>query len=232
MSNAIEIHNLTKRYKRRKGADIVAVDSLTLNVPSGQVLGFLGPNGAGKTTSIKMLCGLVTPSGGRATLNGHDVTRQRRKAMKSLGAVLEGTRNVYWRLSAWENLMYFGKLRGVWGRTLKDRAERLLRELNLWDRRDQPVRSYSRGMQQRLAIACALVSDPSVVVLDEPTLGLDVESALVVKDWTVKLAHEEGKTVLSSGVEFIHRRGLVQIPLDLIWSDTVISFYTHAVLAS
>jgi ABC-2 type transport system ATP-binding protein len=196
MKIAIRIESLCKTYRKRGHADLRAVDGLTLSVPPGQIIGFLGPNGAGKTTSIKMLCGLVTPSGGRVLLNGHDAHRQRRRAMAQIGAVLEGTRNVYWRLTPWENLLYFGRLRGVSGQPLKSRAESLLRQLDLWQWRDRPVRAFSRGMQQKLAIACALISDPPIVILDEPTLGLDVEAAQSVKAWIPRLARDEGKTVV------------------------------------
>jgi ABC-2 type transport system ATP-binding protein len=111
-------------------------------------------------------------------------------------AVLEGSRNVYWPLSAWENLMYFGRLKGLHAAEIKPRARRLLSELDLWDRRGQPVGSFSRGMQQKVAIAAALITDPPVILLDEPTLGLDVEAARTVKDWITHLARDEGKTIV------------------------------------
>jgi len=107
-------------------------------VPAGQVIGLLGPNGAGKTTLIKMLCGLVTPTAGIARLNGYDITRQRSAAVLQLGAVLEGGRNIYWSMSAWENLMYFGQLKGLRATEIKPRAERLLTELGLWDGGTRP----------------------------------------------------------------------------------------------
>ena len=194
-SAAIEINALSKTYGKRKNP-VKAVDNLNLGVQAGQVFGFLGANGAGKTTTIKMICGLVTPTAGSVRVNGHDVTRERSAAMRQIGAVLEGTRNVYWRLSAWENLMYFGHLKGIWGKTLKIRAETLLKELELWDRRDDSIRMFSRGMQQKVAIACSLVADPPVVLLDEPTLGLDIQAAHTVKDWILKLTKEQGKTVV------------------------------------
>ncbi|MCI0440148.1 MAG: ABC transporter ATP-binding protein [Chloroflexi bacterium] len=196
MVAAIEIESLSKQFKRRKGAPVRAVDGLSLSVPAGQVFGFLGPNGAGKTTTIKMACGLVKPTSGSVRLNGYDVARQRGEAMRQIGAVLEGTRNVYWRMSPWDNLMYFGGLKGQWGKGLKARAEGLLRELNLWERRRDPVRGFSRGMQQKVAIACALVADPPIVLLDEPTLGLDVDAARTVRRWVETLAREQGKTIL------------------------------------
>ena len=194
--NAIELEGLTKTFRRRGSAPVRAVVDLSLSIPRGQIFGFLGPNGAGKTTTIKMMCGVVIPDSGRVTLLGHDVRRNRGTAMRQIGAVLEGARTTYWRLSAMENLMYFGRLKGVRGKFLKPRAERLLKELDLWERRNDDVREFSRGMQQKVAISAALMSDPPIVLLDEPTLGLDVESARTVREWISQLAKVENKTVL------------------------------------
>jgi ABC-2 type transport system ATP-binding protein len=193
---AIEVESLTKVYGSKRGRSVKAVDGVSLSVPLGQVFGLLGPNGAGKTTTIKLLCGLVTPTAGSVRLNGHDVDRQRSQAVLQLGAVLEGGRNVYWSLSAWQNLLYFGRLKGLSGEEIKPRAERLLRDLGLWDVRHGSVGGFSRGMQQKVAVAAALITDPPILLLDEPTIGLDVEAARTVKDWIVRLAHEEGKTVV------------------------------------
>jgi ABC-2 type transport system ATP-binding protein len=193
---AIEIISLSKMYGTRPKNTVQAVDNLNLSIPAGQIFGFLGTNGAGKTTTIKMLCGLVTPTAGQVRVNGYDVASSRSMAMRQIGVVLEGTRNVYWRLTAWENLMYFGHLKGRSGKPLKERAEQLLRELDLWERRNDTVRTYSRGMQQKVAIACALVADPPIILLDEPTLGLDVHATRVMKEWIIKLAKEQGKTVV------------------------------------
>jgi ABC-2 type transport system ATP-binding protein len=169
---------------------------VSLSVQAGQVFGFLGPNGAGKTTTIKMICCLVKPTSGRATINGYNVWQRRGAAMRQIGAVLEGTRNVHWPLTAWDNLIYFGNLKGAWGRNLSRCAEQLLRELGLWDRRNDLVRTFSRGMQQKVAIACALIADPPILLLDEPTLGLDVQAARTAKEMVKRLAHERGKTVV------------------------------------
>ena len=193
---AIDIQRLEKVYKRRRGKATVAVNDLSLQVDPGQVFGLLGANGAGKTTTIKMLCGLIQPTKGIIKLNGHDVARERGAAMRQIGAVLEGTRNVYWRLSALENLLYFRRLKGVYGHELKDRANLLLGELELADRRDEKIRTFSRGMQQKVAIACALIADPPIVLLDEPTLGLDVNASVTVKRWINTLAQERNKTII------------------------------------
>lgn len=197
MRAAIEIESLSKIFRRRGGDDVEAVSRLDLVVEPGQVFGFLGSNGAGKTTTIKMACGLVLPTTGTVRLNGFDIGRQRGQAMQQIGAVLEGTRNVYWRLSAWQNLLYFGRIKGVSSsRLLKARAEQLLRELELWERRKDPVGEYSRGMQQKVAIAAALIADPPIVLLDEPTLGLDVQASRTVREWIAQLTKERGKTVV------------------------------------
>jgi len=193
---AIEIESLSKTYYKRNKPTTKAVDNLSLSVPAGQVFGFLGANGAGKTSTIKMICGLVIPTKGRICVNGFDVAREHSMAMRQIGAVLEGTRNVYWRLTAWQNLMYFGHLKGCKGKELKNRAEQLLHELDLWERRNESIRTFSRGMQQKVAIACALISDPSIILLDEPTLGLDIQASRTVKEWIAKLSREQGKTVV------------------------------------
>jgi ABC-2 type transport system ATP-binding protein len=192
---AIELSGLTKRYRRGKSW-LTAVNDLTLSVPSGQVIGLLGPNGAGKTTTIKMACGLILPTAGTIRLGGYDVARRRADAVRQIGAVLEGSRNVYWPLTPWQNLMYFGRLKGLRGAEIKPRAQRLLTDLGLWHRRDETVGSFSRGMQQKVAIAAALITDPPILLLDEPTIGLDVEAARTVKDWIAHLAADEGKTIV------------------------------------
>ena len=196
MSNAIEIESLSKTYNKKKSAPVIAVDNVSLSVPKGQVIAFLGPNGAGKTTTIKMMCGLVTPDSGNVHLNGYHVGKQRREAMEQIGVVLEGTRNIYWRLTAMQNLLYFARLKGKRGQHIKDRAKRLLTELDLIDRKDDPVGQFSRGMQQKVAIACALMANPPIVLLDEPTLGLDVQAARTVKTWVRELATEHNITVV------------------------------------
>jgi len=194
---AIEIVSLSKVFRRRSGEEISAVHKLDLSVEAGQVFGFLGSNGAGKTTTLKMACGLVIPTTGTVRLNGYDVHSRRGRAMQQIGAVLEGTRNVYWRMNAWQNLLYFGRIKGVSSsKWLKARAEELLRELELWERRKDPVGEYSRGMQQKVAIAAALIADPPIVLLDEPTLGLDVQASRTVQEWITELAKERGKTVV------------------------------------
>ncbi|GAB2842797.1 daunorubicin resistance protein DrrA family ABC transporter ATP-binding protein [Actinoallomurus bryophytorum] len=190
---AIELSGLTKVYGT---SGTKAVDDVSLSVPAGTVFGFLGPNGAGKTTTIKILAGLLSATSGQARLNGLDVARRRAAAMGQFGAVLEGSRNTYWTLSAMQNLLYFGRLKGMRTAEARWAAERLLRGLGLWERRDEKVGGYSRGMQQKVAVAASLIADPPIVLLDEPTIGLDVEATRTVKDWIRTLSKEQGKTIL------------------------------------
>ncbi len=192
MSSILEIHHLNKIYPEA----IHAVSDLNLSLHRGQIFGLLGTNGAGKTTTIKMICGLVTPTSGTIRVEGFDVRKDRGKVMRRLGAVLEGTRNIYWRLTAWHNLIYFGRLKGVNSADLKTRAAHLLSEMGLWERRFDEVGKFSRGMQQKVAIAAALMADPPLLLLDEPTLGLDVQASRYVKDLLLKLAGEQGKTII------------------------------------
>lgn len=192
---AIEVQSLSKKYTRPNGNHITAVHNLDFTIEAGQVFGLLGPNGAGKTTTIKMICNLIRPSTGHIYLNGLDLFRQKKAAMNQIGAVLEGARNVYWRLTAWQNLLYFGRLKGQ-TRQSKERAEQLLHELSLWDRRNDEVRLFSRGMQQKVALAAALMSDPAILLLDEPTLGLDIQAARMIRQLIKQLAEEQGKTII------------------------------------
>jgi ABC-2 type transport system ATP-binding protein len=119
---------------------------------------------------------------------------------------------VYWRLTPWQNLRYFGHLKGRWGKELHIHAEQLLRELDLWERRNDPIRMFSRGMQQKVAIACALIADPPIVLLDEPTLGLDIQAAQTVKEWVYKLAREQNKTIVLT----THQLDLAQEVCDYV----------------
>src|SRR5260370_30233032 len=147
-TSAIEIVGLNKIYRGAGGCIITAVEDLTLSVPAGQIFGFLGANGAGKTTTIKILCGLITPSRGRMSIHGYDVVRQHGMAMRQIGAVLEGTPNIYWRLSPWQNLLYFDRPKGCRGKKLQERAEPLLRVVALWGRLRDALRSFSAGRRR------------------------------------------------------------------------------------
>ncbi|NEP15954.1 MAG: ABC transporter ATP-binding protein [Leptolyngbya sp. SIO4C1] len=172
-------HRLKKSYGRGKRR-FEAVRGVSLTIAAGEVLAFLGPNGAGKTTTIKMIGGLVRPDAGQVSIAGLDPHRQA-SALKQVGAVLEGNRNLYWRLTPLENLEYFGGLRQVPRRTARLRGRELLDQFRLADKQNTPVQKLSRGMQQKVAIAMALIHQPQLLLLDEPTLGLDVEASETVK---------------------------------------------------
>ncbi len=195
----VQVEGLTKTYpaRGRRSPAVTAVQDVTFGVERGELVGLLGPNGAGKTTTIKALCGLVRPDEGRLSVAGHDVERERRRALRHLAAVLEGNRNLYWRLTARENLEYFAGNRGVPRRAVRDRIDELLERFSLGARRNALVSDLSRGMQQKLALAVAVLADTDVVLLDEPTLGLDVETGYEVRGLLREL-QSEGRTVIVS----------------------------------
>ncbi len=199
---AIEVSELRKSYPKkiplpfRKVEWVEAVRGISFKVKRGELFGLLGPNGAGKTTTIKILTTLLEPSGGTAKILGFDIRKDAREIRKRINLVAEGERTLYWRLSAYENLKYFARIYYVSKSEEKERIESLLKLVGLWDRKDDLVMNYSRGMKQRLAIAKALINDPEVLFLDEPTLGLDVQSAVFVREFIRKLVDEQEKTVL------------------------------------
>lgn len=176
---ALEAYSLKKTYRQSKQI-VEAVKNVSLTILPGEVLAFLGPNGAGKTTSIKMMAGLIQPDAGWVRIAGSDPHRNP-GALQKMGAVLEGNRNVYWRLTPEENLEYFGVLKGLSQREARKSGIALLERFGLLPKRRTPVQQLSRGMQQKLAIAVALIHQPLLLLLDEPTLGLDVEATEDVK---------------------------------------------------
>lgn len=185
---ALAADQLQKYYRQRRQT-IAAVQNVSLTMQPGEVLAFLGPNGAGKTTTIKMIAGLIRPDSGSVRVNGRDPHTDRH-ALRSIGAVLEGNRNLYWRLTPQENLEYFGVLRGLTSRVAHRRSRDLIEQFDLGHKRRTPVQTLSRGMQQKLAIAVALVHQPRLLLLDEPTLGLDVEASQHVKVLVRSIAQE------------------------------------------
>jgi ABC-2 type transport system ATP-binding protein len=185
---AIETVGLTRRFGK-----LLAVDGLTLSIPAGKVFGFLGPNGAGKTTTVRMLTALIAPTGGGAWVAGHRLGENDEALRRSVGILTE-TPGLYDRLSAQQNLVFFAQLYDLDRQKARMQTERYLRMLGLWERRDDPVGSFSRGMRQKLAIARALLHEPAVVFLDEPTVGLDPEASKIVRDFVREL-RAEGRTI-------------------------------------
>jgi ABC-2 type transport system ATP-binding protein len=175
---------------------VQAACDVTFGIRPGEIFGLLGPNGAGKTTTVKMISGLVRPDRGAVYVDGLHVEKKRLQVLKRVGVVLEGTRTSIWPLTPVENLVYYGNLKNVRGRVLKNRAHQLLDFIGLKEKKNIQVRSLSRGEKQKLAICIALIADPPVILLDEPTTGLDVQSSRNIKDRIVEMTHEHGKSVL------------------------------------
>jgi ABC-2 type transport system ATP-binding protein len=186
----LEVNQLYKSYHKR-GQRVTAVSDVSFQLDGGQILGFLGPNGAGKTTTIKMIAGLIAPDDGDATIAGESVTHNGQRAIRHVGAVLEGSRNLYWRLSPLENLEYWAGLRGVGKREARIRAKDLLERFELSGKMNQTVQQLSRGMQQKVAICTALIHQPKLLLLDEPTLGLDLESSDRIQALVQTLVREQ-----------------------------------------
>ena len=193
----VELKNLSKRYRSFfKNRDILAVDSINLQVQKGEILGLLGPNGAGKTTIIKLICGLLKPTQGSVFIEGWEVERHRKRILPKLGAVLEGTRNFHWPLTIKENLSYFGSLKNLRGKGLKKNVDHLLQFFDLEEKANVQARLLSQGMKQKLSVALALISDPVLLLLDEPTSNLDVKSSRSLQEKIRELAQKDGKTVI------------------------------------
>ena len=186
--NAIEVDNLTKLFD-----DFTAVDHLDFKVKNGEIFGFLGPNGAGKTTTVRMLTGIIKPDLGQVSIMGHDIRQDPIRAKQIMGVVPELS-NAYTELTAWNNLQFMAELYGVPGKDARQRAEELLGKFDLYERKDHKVRTFSKGMKQKLILAMSLMNDPEILFLDEPTSGLDVMSARLIKDMVFEL-NKEGKTI-------------------------------------
>lgn len=199
--NAIEVINLQREFHtttgvfRRKTKTVNAVNGISFDVSSGELFGMLGPNGAGKTTSVKMLTTLLIPTAGTARILGRDVINEADQLRPRIGFIFGGERGLYWRLSAKDNLRYFASLYYMEPEVAKKRIPFLLDMVGLQDRADEKVEGYSRGMRQRLHIARALLHDPEVLFLDEPTMGLDPVGARELRQ-TVRNLQSEKKTIL------------------------------------
>ena len=185
----IEVQDLHKAY-----GGVQALDGITFSVPEATVYGLLGPNGAGKSTAISILAGLVAPTSGRASVAGHDVSTDSTAAKRALGFVPQDV-VLYDELNAKENLEFFGGLYGIRGAGLRDRVAELLHDIDLGDNAKRPVETYSGGMKRRLNIACGLVHQPRVLLLDEPTVGIDPQARLHILAMVGRIA-AAGTTVL------------------------------------
>ncbi len=182
----IETSNLTKTF-----GTLTAVDRLTLSIAEGEVFGFLGPNGAGKTTTVRMLTSLIAPTAGTASLLGHKLGQADTEIRRNVGILTE-TPGMYERLSAYKNLAIYARLYEV--KDVDGQVEKYLRLLGLWDRRNDAAGTFSKGMRQKLAIARALLHEPRILFLDEPTAGLDPEASRLVRDFIADVK-EQGRTI-------------------------------------
>ena len=189
MEAPISIRGVSKTFGKN-----TAVDNVVLDIPGGTVYGLLGPNGAGKTTLVRILSTMIKPTSGTALVNGNDIRKEPEKVRASIGVLPEET-GLYDKLTASETLRFYGSVQGVPKSELEERIDRILKLLELYDRRNDRVGKYSKGMRQKLALARALVHDPPILMLDEPTLGLDVMSTRAIRQY-VKQAATEGKTIL------------------------------------
>ena len=208
MTLAIEARNLTKRFPRSTGYRdllprsirerrwITAVDDLSLEIREGELFGLLGPNGAGKTTLMKMLCTLILPTSGTATVYGHDVVRREQAVKELVGLISAEERSFYWRLTARQNLEFYASLYGLSRRKMKERIDELLSMVGLVDSADVRFQSYSSGMRQKLAIARGLLSEPRVLFIDEPTRSLDPVSAQDVRVFLKEKVVGGGRTAI------------------------------------
>jgi ABC-2 type transport system ATP-binding protein len=191
MAEAIAIHNLRKTYK---GGWNPALDGLSLTVRKGQIMGLLGPNGAGKTTSINIMCGLVSPDSGTATIFGKDCVKDTLAIRKMTGVVPQQIA-LFANLSAWENFRYIGRLYGLSEKDITQRAGDLLNRLGLDNHADKRIGRYSGGMKRRANIIASLLHQPEMIILDEPTAGVDVQSRAMILDF-LKEYNRQGKTIV------------------------------------
>ncbi len=200
----IEVRNLKKTYdvKRREGIfkshreKIEAVKDISMRIEAGQIVGLLGINGAGKTTTIKMLTTLIEPTEGTYSFDGMDAIAHPSEVKKQINMIAGGERMIYWRLTAYENLWYYGQLYGVENELLKQRISNLLKLVGLENKANLPVETFSKGMKQRLQIARGMINDPKYIFLDEPTIGLDAVVTQELHEEIKSLAKEQEKGIL------------------------------------
>ena len=194
--STISVQEATRRFRSRRGEGIIAVDGLSFDVRPGEIFGLLGPNGAGKTTTIHLITGLLRRDAGQVRVLGFDPQREARQVRRIIGYVPQET-NVYLDLNAVDNLWHHAALYCPDLSIVKARIEELLRLMDLWDRRRDPVKTFSGGMKRRLALARALLHDPPIILFDEPTLGVDVQARHVLWDH-IRSRQAEGKTFVVS----------------------------------
>ena len=210
--------------KREPKATFTAVNGVDLQIERGEIFGLLGPNGAGKSTTIRMLCTLLEPTSGTATVDGFDIVTQANDVRRSLGTVLAGERSIYWKLTGRENLEYFAALYHIPQAVAKNRVEELIERMEIKDRANELVEKYSTGMRQRIAIAKALLARPPILLLDEPTLGLDPQAARNLRELIAQLK-QEGHTILLT-THYMEEADLLSDRIGIIDTGKVIALDT------
>jgi ABC-2 type transport system ATP-binding protein len=218
---SIETVNLTKQFDER-----VAVDNINLRIKKGELFALLGPNAAGKTTTINMLCCLLKPSSGTATINGYDINHQQYKIKEFIGVSPQETA-ISERLNTYENLSLIGKINGVKGNELKERIQLLIKTMGLNERAKDQVRKLSGGMKRRLSIMMALINDPEVLFLDEPTLGLDPQSRRTLWDYIMQLKGQ--KTVILT-THYMDEADFLADNIGIIDKGKIVAFGTSSQL--
>ena len=197
MTEILKVQGLTKQY-HGSGGLINAVDDISFSVGKGEIFGLLGPNGAGKTSTIKCICGLLEFEKGHIHINNTSIKENRGKGLRHISAVLEGNRNIYWRMTVAENLIFFSGINGLSRKSILGRMDYLLEQFQLTSQKNTIVNHLSRGMKQKVAIAISLITNKDIILLDEPTLGLDVGMSHEMRILLREIAKEEGKTILLS----------------------------------
>ena len=244
-AHIIGVHKIRKLYQQSKpkpgipfwqkllpsgkvNDEFVAVNEVSFAIRRGEIFGLLGPNGAGKTTTIKMLCTLLEPTAGTATVCGYDVVQQANQVRQHLGAVLTGERSIYWKLTGRENLHYFAALYHMPPAVATERIDDLLARFDLTKRADELVEKYSTGMKQRIAIAKALLANPPVILLDEPTLGLDPQAARNLRELILELK-ADGHTILLT-THYMEEADQLSDRIGIIDGGKIIALDTSAAL--
>lgn len=212
MQEAIVLRNLTKRYKNKRG-----IEDISLSVRPGEVFGFLGPNGAGKTTAMKIMTGLMQPDLGDAFIEGYSITQQYEKAMRNVGCIIENVA-IFPYLTAYENLKMCARF---YDDVDDGRIAQCLDEVGMLKFKDEKVKNYSLGMRQRMGIAMAMLSNPGVLILDEPLNGLDVEGMVQIRNLILRLSQERGATFFISS-HLIHDIELTCSKVGILYEGTLL----------
>jgi len=240
VENAIETINLTKRFTgkqpngggflRRKTVTVNAIDNLNLTVRKGELFGLLGPNGAGKTTLVKMLCTLLPPDGGKALINGYDIVKQQMQVKRSLGTLFSvGERGFFWRLNGYRNLEFFAAIYNVPRQKRHERILEVMKLVGLENNTFLPFQKYSGGMKRKLALARTLLPDPPIIMLDEPTTGLDAISSRGIRDFVQQTVRERAKTVLYT-THYIEEAAQICTKIGILKQGKIVAYDTPEAL--